>query len=494
MAKLFTKKTFDPKELDIQGLPTNSATRNATTSIDLVISPGWNYMSFPYKGVTLTLNTIIPPATYPQITKVLGDTTSSTVVSGAWQGSANTLSNIKGYRIFNDSDNDVVVSISTPNGYGQLYGDSDLKWDLGTGNQLMAFPYIDSAMIQTGVGSEYIDDLPTNTQGNSYIPINNALAFTNHGQSIAGGGTGEIIESITSDTSAMDYIDEQFVGSLATQGFETNGAYWINLKNQPATEPFRYFRDPVPQPWDEEQGELYEDWASTPPYIQVVENGYPVDPVGFEVLSGKFMFTKGDTSRQNFIGVWCFYKWSKVNGQTQLQRPVVGEDWLGAFKGDVCVGSYWCIANNWSANTNGSSVYSSGSNLAFCVSLQSSEGFNGATVAQNCYDGDLVRFLFWDSTDSKYYMCKFYDHTLDKVLEWEDPLGNGQYEDVSKYMFSAGMLDGTQQALFPNNAYNNNVENALFFTNNGFQLMVPPTRFSLVAIPWEGNNWVSTTQ
>ena len=62
MAKLFTKKTFDPKELDIQGLPTNSATRNATTSIDLVISPGWNYMSFPYKGVTLTLNTIIPPA------------------------------------------------------------------------------------------------------------------------------------------------------------------------------------------------------------------------------------------------------------------------------------------------------------------------------------------------------------------------------------------------------------------------------------------------
>ena len=91
-------------------------------------------------------------------------------------------------------------------------------------------------------------------------------------------------------------------------------------------------------------------------------------------------------------------------------------------------------------------------------------------------------------------MCKFYDHTLDKVLEWEDPLGNGQYEDVSKYMFSAGMLDGTQQALFPNNAYNNNVENALFFTNNGFLLMVPQTRFSLLAIHWEGNNWVSTTQ
>ena len=471
MAKKYNKKTFKSKFLDRSGLPKTSTRRTVQEAITIDLHNGWNFVSFPYKLQYTTLTTIIYPPTYPQITDIKtsgwGVAQASQVIDGAWVGSVTSIDPKKGYQI--KSDGDSTITIDQPRGYGILYGDTDLKWTLPTGLSLVSFPYV-------------------NNSTSDYVSWYNALAFTNHGQNIDGGGTGEILEKVLGESVAMDYIDEEWAGSLEQNGFQYNQSYWFDIKNKPAIEPFRYFRDPAVSIFDYANNEYKARWQE-----------HPIDGPSFN-----FGFSMGAQWNCSTTMSALFYKWSKTSGVTTLTKPVANEDWLGLFRGDVCVGSYFILANDWTANANGGldsiaedGAWDGGSNTAMCVVGQSNDDLQ---QLENGYAGDNLKWVFWDASEEKYYMCKWYDTVTQKVLEYDDPLGDGVYKDVSVYMFSPSMLSGMVNGrdYFTYDHYGGDVANALLF--NYDQTVLPLyRRFALVAIPFVNpdgtyNFWNSTNQ
>ena len=493
VGKKYNAKRFKPKSLDRGSLPKSDPRRQDRGYLYLgYVGPRqWRWISFPYKGIDMGIESILPSSEYPQITKIktsgFDGSYASMKYDGVWSGSITTIDPKRGYEIFNDSDETVHLEITTPGGYGSLYGDADLKWDLQGGLNQVATPFF-SFENAPSQGGGYHDDLYQN-EGEAYHPIDSALAFTNHGQSIAGGGTGEILEKVLGEGQAMDYIDNEWVGSIAHYGFRHNSAYFFDVKNQPSSEPFRYFKDPVIHPYDYSENQYFRRFQE-----------HPIEGVNW----GNFLFDQGDPVYQNLHGGWTMYKWAKGN---TLTRPTPQEDWIGVYRGDVCVGSHFILTDDWTANTNGGiDSYADLNQMAFLVSLQSKNGPDG-DIHHNCHDGDLVRYLFYDASTEEYLMCKWYDTVTQKVLEWEDPLGDGAYENVSKYMFQTAFinsdqgqfLDGqyphTNQTFFYGDAF----ENALNYTEAPLVSVNPGFRFALVAVPYTNtdgtkNTWYTTNQ
>ena len=488
--KKYNAKRFKPKSLDRGSLPKSDRRRQDRSSIYLGnVGPNqWVWISFPYKGLNFSLENILPSSEYPQLTKIKtsgwGGAFASSKVSGVWQGSISTIDPKKGYQLYNDSDETVHLNLDTPDGYGSLYGDDDLKWDLGSGINLVATPFFS---VEQGQDSGYVDELEQ-VDGHYLYPVDDAFAFTNHGQSIAGGGTGDILEGVIGSNRAMSYINNEWLGSLANEGFKHNSAYYLKVANQPASEPFRYFRDPVVHPYNYETNTYFNKFKEHP-----IEGQY-----------GSFLFDFGNPVYQNSHGAWTMYKWEKGN---TLTRPTPNEDWIGVFRGDICVGSYFILTDDWTANANGGiDSYADLNDMAFLVGLQSKDGDDGS-IYHNCYDGDLVRYLFYDASTEEYLMCKWYDTVLQKVLEWEDPLGDGAYDNVSKYMFQTAFinsdqgqwLDGPYGIADADAFYGDAYENALNYSEVGSPTVAPGFRFALVAVPYintDGtkNTWYTTNQ
>jgi hypothetical protein len=130
-------------------------------------------------------------------------------------------------------------------------------------------------------------------------------------------------------------------------------------------------------------------------------------------------------------------------------------------------------------------------------------------IPHNCYAGDLVRYLFYDASTEEYLMCKWYDTVTQKVLEWEDPLGDGAYENVSKYMFQTAFINSDQGQVImtpyphPDESlgwtYDSSYSNALMFNNTLNSIIMPGFRFALVAVPYINSNgtkntWSTTNQ
>lgn len=489
MAKIYNPKTFKAKSLDITGLPESHIARQSRNAIYIQVSVGWNWISFPYKGLSTAIEDILPSVTYPQFTKIktsgFGAVLASQKIGGVWVGSLLLIDPKKGYQLYNDSGDIVELIIDTPNGYGSLYGDADLKWDLAGGLNLVSTPFFDPYNPAMRGDGNYYSELYQN-EGIMYVPLDEALDFTNHDQPISG-GTGEILEGIIGDSSATDYVDNNWVGAIADEGLRYNGSYYFDVKNQPSSEPFRYFSDPTPHPYNYSSTAFYPSWRS-----------HPVDDDGSSSYRGNFLWTTGGGIKQNFHAGTMFYEWEKQGAIQTLTKPTANEDWIGCFRGEICVGSWFIVCDDWTHNTNGSMI-SWGSNLAWCVSLQSAETDWGTTVAHNCYNGDLVRYLYYKASTNEYFMCKWYDTTIERVLEYTDPLGDGSADDVSKYMFSSTMLSGQVNDTdykISGDSYLDNDENALMFNGSGGSHWAMPlfARFALVAIPWIGNTWESTTQ
>jgi hypothetical protein len=496
MIKKINPKKFKPKSLDIGGFSKNHPQRASRESLYLgYVGPNqWAWISFPYKGIDMGINNILPPSEYPQITKIKtvgwGGALASTKVSGEWVGSISTIDPKMGYQIYNESDEEVHLSISTPDGFGSLYGDSDLKWDLAGGLNLVATPLMTPHNPFTQ-DEGYYNDLEQEF-GHLYAPIDDVLAFTNSGQNIAGGGTGEILEKVIGQGSAMDWDNDNWIGSIESQGFRYGSSYYLDVKNQPATEPFRYFKDPVVHPYDYDSNEYFHRFTH-----------HPTDHPNWK----NFSYYQGDVWEQNFHSAWTMYKWSKTNGVVSLEKPTPYEDWIGVYRGDICVGSTFIQYNDWTANSNGGIDSYSNSYIAFNVSIQ---GNSSGAIPHNCYDGDLVRYLFYDASTGEYLMCKWYDTVLQKVLEWEDPLGDGAYENVSKYMFQTAFINSDQgqfiESQYPHSAgledrfYDDSFNNALMFSEGSNSILVTPGfRFALVAVPYKNadgtiNTWSTTNQ
>ena len=500
MIKKINPKKFKPKSLDIGGFSKNHPQRASRESLYLgYVGPNqWAWISFPYKGIDMGINNILPPSEYPQITKIKtvgwGGALASAKESGEWVGSISTIDPKMGYQIYNESNEEVHLSISTPDGFGSLYGDSDLKWDLSGGLNLVATPLMTPHNPPTQ-DEGYYNDLDQEF-GHLYAPIDDVLAFTNSGQNIAGGGTGEILEKVIGQGSAMDWDGDNWIGSIESQGFRYGSSYYLDVKNQPATEPFRYFKDPVIHPYDYDSNEYFRRFTR-----------HPIDNSNWK----NFAYYESDPVLQNFHSAWTMYKWSKTDGVINLKKPIPNEDWIGVYRGDICVGSYYVIHDGWTANSNGGidSYSDAGGQLAFMVPLQ---GYNGSNIPlnpMNCSDGDLVRYLFYDASTGEYLMCKWYDTVLQKVLEWEDPLGDGAYENVSKYMFQTAFINSDQgqylSGQYPHTShdegamYEDALENGLMYSASGTNIIWPGFRFALVAVPYKNadgtiNTWSTTNQ
>tara|TARA_Y100000593_G_C4305444_1_gene335485 strand:+ start:86 stop:1435 length:1350 start_codon:yes stop_codon:yes gene_type:complete len=449
MAILANNKRIQ-KKLDLNRLSSENPVRRNQEVVSISLSSGVNYVSFPFKGIGTNIGEVLRTDLYPQLKSASvvgwGVAEASNVNSdGNWQGSLTTIDPKKGYKVVVDSD--VVLTYTNTNGIGCLYGEDDLKWTLPSGVSMVSYPYLEGG---SGLSS---------------------LAFTNHGQSIVGGGTGEILESVIGSGTAMDYIDESWVGSLAQQGFEEYGAYYFNIKNVPASSPFRYFSDPTPN---------ISTMSGNPEY------------------GGAFFYRQSEFWSQWVIQPKTIYKWSKGNN---LERPVgVASDhwncdWVGAFRGNACVGASNIVADDWTSDSNGAWT-GYGSFFNVCQIAIQGQMSSPNQIYTNCQAGDLVRWVFYDHSEGEYYMMKFYDHTLQKVLEYIDPLGDGAFTDVSTYICQPSM--GNEYLPSATDCYGSDSTNALKF-GTSFGLVQLGTRFSLVAVPLQNtdgtyNSWTRTNQ
>ena len=126
----YNYKTFRPTEINLGNKVTSSLAEDRT-KITYTIPSGWNYISFPYHLDSYLISNIIPPNVYPQLTQIqdagFGDSNASLIVNGAWLGSITSIENKKGYKLYNEGP-EIEFVIETPNGWGCLYGDTDLKF------------------------------------------------------------------------------------------------------------------------------------------------------------------------------------------------------------------------------------------------------------------------------------------------------------------------------------------------------------------------------
>ena len=422
----YDPKTFKHKTIDLGSQPSTSSTYIDDTMILIDIASGWSWISFPYHLSSYLLSDIIPPSTYPSITTIktagFGGATASTIVSGAWVGSISSITNYKGYQVYNEGQ-PCTLEISTPDGYGCLYGDTDLKWDLAGGLNMVSFPFLDDTS------------------------ISDSFAFTNQSVALSGGSTGTLLDGVMGEGVAMDFIDNNWEGSLATEGFRVNKSYYLDVITQPASEPFRYFKDPTPSvgSWD--------------------GSDHPIDGD-----NKYFHYYTGELLQQMFIGCWMFYI-RNADGTLSRHEPFV--DWIGVYRGERCVGSCYMQENDWTADSNGS-LTAVGTDMAWSVATQY---FNNSHQG-NCRVGDMPRLVFWSSANSKYYICKWYDTQTQTILEWLDPLGDGVHADVGVYM--GGLSPYANH--FSNNHKVLGDGNANWFIPNH-------ARFALIALDPDDYNW-----
>ena len=305
------------------------------------------------------------------------------------------------------------------------------------------------------------------TDGNTAVTVSG----TNLGYAdFTGGlpGTGQLVESINTDieASVWQVATSDWVGSANV--LRGGKAYNLVLKDTPNDANFRYFKS-IPKP--KAGPNSISQWTanSSLPY------NYPDVEDPSPSVNGPGVFTFNQESSQ------CFGLFPNLM-HTDGYRPFYGMhtnddpytwDWIGAFKGDTCVGSCHSHGNrNWETGdgTLFHSMVPHMGNMNYILGMGPNDHPNYCSI------GDSLIYLVWEQATGEYHQARWFHfsskekfgyvvpsdveldpwYQMERQAYWSDPSDGGDYyEEVLMPWngFSIGHIWGANEEIVDSHGY-----------------------------------------